>query len=952
MANVTLADENTACGNGNLTGTNLPSDEINSETRALAEAVSQPWCTLYNIPNTNNTGQGPYTKQHFARMWYDLLIDSDAFLGIRQGVHDPYTWTTGQGCGYSLRGERSSYTNMSEDTILYDASRPLYFIDEGESVGVISPELIMGDTTPSIQEFSFDNPLEEVGVIQTLYSALRPRDIVSRVRHCKRPNDGPVEITEKDADEILYLWKEAMENSWTKGWSDEDDGEVQFVAFFDDASIVGTTGRMLKEITLDNNTLTALAILFIALFSALFLFSFDPVESRVLITLVGVALVVLAFFAALGFAILIGNKISVTIAWTLPFIILGLGVDDMVSTKSRAFSVGVMFLIHSYLYLREQYIVLMAVRKQGGYKEHHYLDAMKEVIVPVTMVRSIIAVTFVLASSRLAHLTFFASFVSDVSCECFNVCDLGRCRSCSRRCWIRVVLVPLCNAPQTNYLLSFRIIMQNVSDIPAIYVTAQVADYCVILLFCAIVFCFPAFVYLDLKRQAAGRKDIFVCSKKVGNPTDPKKEDFREIWLYDKFYEPLVLGGRKVRMVSHLLIWLVAAGLFATGVYGLTQREVGLGLEDFFPSSNQAGTWASKRTEALASWPIGMNWGKLNFTDNSTQLKMIKQFEQVVSTPHVADVDTKRLWMADLLLWTTTHCSQNFDRVDFDVLECGRDKVFAAGKNCSATWEENVLELRNQIFEDILNPNPVCNPHKGGICRTGDQMHPSDLDDLGFDLTRPDLYRTKSFCPTIQGWSPEQWQYCLVEWRNTTGFSDGRFLFEEELGSTSDCEGSFNNDQNFTWPIPFSSGPTMFSYDLFTHEDTLEMMAETRKLCDDDEEIHCWLTGIPYDYWSQYEGIFEVLLELAGYSTITGFVIAWIFLFCKLMSEKCYTKSKIFVGSFIGAILIAVTIILSLVTVAGLRYVPQKIVELISSFKSESAAHKCFNPKILAFWLA
>lgn len=87
---------------------------------------------------------------------------------------------------------------------------------------------------------------------------------------------------------------------------------------------------MLQEITLDNTALTVLSIALIAIFSVLFLFSLDWVESRVLITLVGVALVCLAFFAAVGFAILIGTKISITIAWTLPFVILGLGVDDMV----------------------------------------------------------------------------------------------------------------------------------------------------------------------------------------------------------------------------------------------------------------------------------------------------------------------------------------------------------------------------------------------------------------------------------------------------------------------------------------------------------------------------------------------------------------------------------------------------------------------------------------------
>ena len=345
-------------------------------------AATQRWCTKYSIPNTNNTGQQEsYTKQHFARMWYDLLIDSDSFLGIQEGVDDPYTWTTGQGCGYELRGQRDPYSGMSESSILQGASRPLCtylcfhatlfdrigciiawrwlaiflfsfstsklnhlllrfliltdYIDEGESVGVLNAELILGDVTPSISEYSAENPLQEVGVIQSLYAALLPRDIVQRVRHCERP-DGPVEITLDDAEELLFEWKEAMENAWTVGWDDDDAGEVQFVAFFDDSAVVGTTGRMLKEITLDNNTLTVVAIVFIALFSALFLFSLDAVASRVLITLVGVALVVLAFFSAIGFAILIGEKVSVTIAWTLPFIILGLGVDDMVRADAAS----------------------------------------------------------------------------------------------------------------------------------------------------------------------------------------------------------------------------------------------------------------------------------------------------------------------------------------------------------------------------------------------------------------------------------------------------------------------------------------------------------------------------------------------------------------------------------------------------------------------------------------
>jgi hypothetical protein len=90
-----------------------------------------------------------------------------------------------------------------------------------------------------------------------------------------------------------------------------------------DAGVIGTIGRLLKDITLDNGLLVAVSIVIIAVFSVICLASVgDPVESRVMITLVGVGLVILAFFAAIGFGLLIGIKINITIAWTLPFIML------------------------------------------------------------------------------------------------------------------------------------------------------------------------------------------------------------------------------------------------------------------------------------------------------------------------------------------------------------------------------------------------------------------------------------------------------------------------------------------------------------------------------------------------------------------------------------------------------------------------------------------------------
>jgi hypothetical protein len=119
-------------------------------------------------------------------------------------------------------------------------------------------------------------------------------------------------------------------------------------------------------------------------------------------------------------------------------------------------------------------------------------------------------------------------------------------------------------------------------------------------------------------------------------------------------------------------------------------------------------------------------------------------------------------------------------------------------------------------------------------------MHPADLADLDLD---PVLSSEDIFCPVVDGWSDEKWQFCLTQWRNITGTLDGRFVFEQEHGSPTECSGMYNQDESFYWPIPYSASPTLFVYDLFTHEDTLSVMRETRSFCDDDEEIHCWLSG-------------------------------------------------------------------------------------------------------------
>jgi len=68
----------------------------------------------------------------------------------------------------------------------------------------------------------------------------------------------------------------------------------------------------------------------------------------------------LAFFASVGLGILLGININLTIAWTLPFVIVGLGVDNL-------------------------YIVLLSMQKQKDYSDKSFFCGMTEVVIPITM---------------------------------------------------------------------------------------------------------------------------------------------------------------------------------------------------------------------------------------------------------------------------------------------------------------------------------------------------------------------------------------------------------------------------------------------------------------------------------------------------------------------------------------------------------------------------------------
>lgn len=525
---------------------------------------------------------------------------------------------------------------------------------------------------------------------------------------------------------------------------------------------------------------------------------------------------------------MVGIKINVNMAWTLPFIMIGLGVDDM-------------------------YIVLNAMQTRRGNRKEDFVEAMLEVISPVTM-------TSVINASMFA--------------------------------------------------------MMQVVDIGAIYRTAQAAVISVIFLYLSIILCFPAYCYLDMKRQESNRCDILMCIKK--KQMDNTNTASRNYSLFFRIYHNTFLAGSNVSKFFQAVVLFLTAGLVAWGVYGITSREIGVGIEDFFPSSHEAYHWATVRSNDLASWPISMNWGSINYTDPETQILMMKQFEDVVGTTYVTQIDTRRLWIADFNLWTTKQCQSNFGRSDPFVKECGADQLFiddSAVDNstfCEGTWVENTYGLREMAFDEITNPDGVCSSFKGGICHPYVAMFPEDIPEGTTDPSQ------KSFCPVTDGWSEPKLKFCIEKWILFTGGTGGLLRQDVELNDDV-CPDELVGGTEIQSPIPYSSSPVMYTEKMYTHRDTVKMIKETRAFCDDQDTIHCFLAGIPFDYWEQYISIDKNLAILIGSSVAVAFVVATLFLFVELNpAQENFTNGSRFRASLIGGVIIAITIVTCLIPIMGI----------------------------------
>merc|ERR1711920_889082 len=101
---------------------------------------------------------------------------------------------------------------------------------------------------------------------------------------------------------------------------------------------------------------------------------------------------------------------------------------------------------------------------------------------------------------------------------------------------------------------------------------------------------------------------------------------------------------------------------------------------------------------------------------------------------------------------------------------------------------------------------------------------------------------------------------------------------------------------------------------LKTIDDYVNALEQTRELCDDisrDDDgnpgsMHCWMSGIAYDYWEQFLSLWSTAGTIVACASSAGFVVAFIFLLVSSLLDSQIEASLVdkVVASLCGALLI------------------------------------------------
>lgn len=214
---------------------------------------------------------------------------------------------------------RPSFRDADTD-IHQTVSDGCYFWDNGVILPQIQLELAIGGPTPEV--YSSGTPLTRADALEAVYVLLEPEAVADRLLTFRG-----ITVTTGQADDILKAWKFAFVDAALDATA-EANARTQTNAFSSE-----TFSQLLDEYSNGSAPLLAAGYTLLVVYAAVSMVPWGEPNLRFmakpLVGVGGVLLVALAIAAALGLCSLLGIEFNPTSTQVLPFLLLGLGVDDM-----------------------------------------------------------------------------------------------------------------------------------------------------------------------------------------------------------------------------------------------------------------------------------------------------------------------------------------------------------------------------------------------------------------------------------------------------------------------------------------------------------------------------------------------------------------------------------------------------------------------------------------------
>lgn len=366
----------------------------------------------------------------------------------------------------------------------------------------------------------------------------------------------------------------------------------------------------------------------------------------------------------------------------------------------------------------------------------------------------------------------------------------------------------------------------------------------------AILFVFPAFITLDLRRRRSSHMDIFCCLPsftKIHHPIETinsesllNKPNKKCQKLTIKLYIDLILNG-KMKALGIFTILII----FICSTYATIKLQDGFELTDLIPKNTSEHNFISAQSNLFGFYNIyAVTQGNFEYPQSQ---KLLREYhEAFIRVPYIIKNDNGGLpdfWLNQFRDWLKS-------------LQNAFDHDYRSGSISKERWFANASADGILAFKLLAQTGHVDNPIDKSLITVNRLVN-------GDGIINP-----KAFYNYLSAWAWNDAAY---------GASQSNLRPSPRMWIHSPKDKHMEIPKSA--PLSYTQLP-FYLHGLYTTKDIKNVIEEIRELCTkfNSRGLPNYPSGIPFLYWAQYFNLHLLIgIALAG-SIVVTFVLSLIFL--------------------------------------------------------------------------